>query len=60
MGFERPGNRPARALVERLSPRLVLCGHLHMPLAARLPTAAGHEAIVVGLDRVTRGGVAAF
>ncbi|MFO8070351.1 MAG: metallophosphoesterase [Polyangia bacterium] len=54
MGLERAGNPVARELVERLAPRLVLCGHMHMPCRAELPTRRGREAQVICLDKTER------
>jgi lariat debranching enzyme len=54
MGLERAGNPVAGELVERLAPRLVLCGHMHMPCRAELPTREGHAARVICLDKAER------
>lgn len=49
------GNALARALVDRLRPRLVLCGHLHVPYRTTLRHADGSTTLVRCLDAVGNG-----
>ncbi|MBA3708595.1 MAG: metallophosphoesterase family protein [Planctomycetes bacterium] len=49
------GNKHARELIDTLAPRLVLCGHLHVPYRRELPRAAGGTTLVRCLASVAEG-----
>ena len=48
------GNPPARALLEKLKPRWLFCGHMHWHFRGEIPWPDGSTTTFVCLDRVNR------
>ena len=53
--IEKIGNRYARLLVERLKPKLVLCGHMHIKYRSTIHTSSSKTSHICCLANVRSG-----